>query len=218
MKKKYIDWSHYDHLLGIEPDKSIAQMAGCSPDNVRYRRKKFSIPPANYPCWTQEDKRRLFQGLLQCVTCKQIRSLSQFTKENKRRTGTHRTCKKCISNRRREKWKTRKNLYVQHLGGNCQNCGYKQCLSPLQFHHVVSESKEHTLSKIIMHESREQDVLTELNKCCVLCSNCHDAFHADELELEFKKQTFGWTVSNPRKGGSPSKKAPTEDRGLTLRA
>jgi hypothetical protein len=215
VKKKYIDWSRYDHLLGIESDKSIAKLTGCTPDNVRYRRKKFSIPPAVYSSWTPEDEDRLSRGLLKCVTCNKVKSLSCFNKEDGRKSGTHRKCKECISHKRRKKWETVKYQYIQQLGGKCRNCGYNQHLSPMQFHHVCKESKELTLSAIIMHKARLQDVLVEIDKCCLLCSNCHDAYHAQELDLEFKKQSIGWTVSNPQKVGSPSKICPTEDKGFT---
>ena len=207
-------WKKYDHLLGSSSDKEIAALAGCTSRNVRYRRSKFSIPSAVNSSWLQEDKERLSLGLLKCSSCKKVKPLDGFEKENNCRSGTRRKCKNCWYLRKREKWKLLKSQYVNILGRKCQNCGYNQCLSPLQFHHVVSESKEHTLSKIILIESRKQDVLAEIDKCCILCSNCHDAFHANELDLKFEKQPTGWTVSNPRRLAH-LQNCPTEDKGLT---
>jgi len=213
-KKLRTDWSQWDHLLGVKSDKELAQILGCSPENIRYRRKKFSIPPAVNATWTEDDEKRISLGLLKCVKCSKTKPLEEFHKENNRRTGTHRSCKSCWALVKKKKWQQSKSEFTSMLGSECQNCRYHRYLSPLQFHHVNSDNKEHTLSRLICHESRRDEVLEELDKCCLLCSNCHDAFHAEELNLKFNKQPFGWTVSNPQKVGSPSKITRSEDKGI----
>jgi hypothetical protein len=38
-----IDWSKYDHILGKQTDLVIAQMIGCHPMAVYWRRKKLAV-------------------------------------------------------------------------------------------------------------------------------------------------------------------------------
>jgi len=63
---------------------------------------------------------------------------------------------------------------VTYLGGKCSACGYKKCIAALEFHHI-SKSKEFNISKpkSIVFEK----IKTELDKCSLLCSNCHRETH-----------------------------------------
>jgi hypothetical protein len=212
-----INWSQWDHLLGVESDRAISEVAGCTDSNVRHRRKKLGIKPAIYSSWSDEDQVLLDSGFIQCARCNDIKSKNSFHKEDDRisRTGTRRICKDCVAKNRRNKWLRTKTKYTEILGGKCQKCGFCEFLSPLQFHHVLDNEKEHTLSIIMMRESRTQDVIAELDKCCLLCSNCHDAFHASELDLKFKKrESIGWTVASSE-DALDFQNCPTEDMGFT---
>ena len=210
-----INWSLWDHLLGVESDRVISEVAGCTESNVRHRRKNLGIKPAIYNGWDNDDQDLLDSGLIKCTRCNSVKSKDLFHKEDNRRTGTHRICKDCISMYRRNKWQGSKTKYVQMLGGECQNCGFCKFLSPLQFHHVLNHEKEHTLSKILIHESRTTEIIAELDKCCLLCSNCHDAFHANELNLTFKKnKSIGWTVESSE-DALDFQSRPNEDMGFT---
>jgi len=213
-----VDWNEFDHLLGVKSDREIAILAGCTSSNVRQRRNKRGLPPVVHACWTEEDVALLTQGQMRCVQCESIQSVECFHQEKGRKAGRKRQCKNCTNTKKRKERMHAKSQYVADLGGKCQNCFYDLYLTPMQFHHVFSPTKEHTLSRIMRHESRKRDVMMELDKCCLLCSNCHDAYHASEIELEFVKQSFGWTVKHPRKVGLLSKEAPTEDRGKPLQA
>ena len=58
----------------------------------------------------------------------------------------------------------------------CENCGYDKCQAALEFHHNIVEDKKFNISSA---RSLNDDVLKELDKCQVLCSNCHRELHHD---------------------------------------
>lgn len=70
---------------------------------------------------------------------------------------------------------------VNLFGGCCQKCGYDKCVEALEFHHLDKNEKEEKPSYIIMRWSWER-VKEELEKCILLCSNCHKEVHALEKE------------------------------------
>lgn len=47
----------------------------------------------------------------------------------------------------------------------------------LQFHHVNSEDKESTISKMLSAGRSLEKILKEIEKCEVVCANCHLKIH-----------------------------------------
>ena len=69
------------------------------------------------------------------------------------------------------------------FGGNkCQICGYKKELSALEFHHVDEAKKDFGLSQKGLTRSWER-IQTELEKCILVCANCHREIHAGLVRL-----------------------------------
>lgn len=64
---------------------------------------------------------------------------------------------------------------ISILGGKCNVCGYNKCFNALEFHHPKS-NKEGNVSSLLKNESR-QKLLKEVEKCILLCANCHREFH-----------------------------------------
>jgi len=57
----------------------------------------------------------------------------------------------------------------------CAICGYNKCTLALQFHHVNPKDKKFN---IIMKQMYNKEIISELNKCILLCANCHLEIHA----------------------------------------
>lgn len=70
---------------------------------------------------------------------------------------------------------------VQYKGGKCTNCGYSRCQAALDFHHRDPTLKEFGISKDGITRSWER-VQKELDKCVLVCSNCHREIHAGILQ------------------------------------
>lgn len=64
-------------------------------------------------------------------------------------------------------------------GGKCVKCGYDKCEGALQFHHRDPAEKEFTLSKINLNDTNFsfEKILIEVEKCDLLCANCHAEEH-----------------------------------------
>lgn len=62
---------------------------------------------------------------------------------------------------------------VEYLGGRCKKCGYDRCLRALQFHHIHREDKAEALYVLIANNRPWDVIVLELEKCVLLCSNCH---------------------------------------------
>jgi hypothetical protein len=78
------------------------------------------------------------------------------------------------------KWKRRKKLKqraVDYLGGSCIHCKYNKCLDALDFHHRDERQKEFSISKGIASEYRWSRLKPELDKCDLVCANCHRELH-----------------------------------------
>ncbi len=74
--------------------------------------------------------------------------------------------------KRYQKRKAKINKKVRELGGNkCKSCGYNKCSAALEFHHRDPKTKKFQLSTA--YRRPWEDVLDEVAKCDLLCSNCH---------------------------------------------
>lgn len=60
---------------------------------------------------------------------------------------------------------------VDYKGGKCILCGYSRCLAALHFHHRDRSTKKFHLS--LTQKTSLSSVKEELDKCDLLCANCH---------------------------------------------
>jgi len=76
---------------------------------------------------------------------------------------------------------SRKLHFVEKLGGCCSICGYNKNIASLEFHHINNEHKTLNLSSTDMKNNNLSILLEEIDKCVLLCSNCHREHHNNEL-------------------------------------
>lgn len=65
---------------------------------------------------------------------------------------------------------------VQYLGGKCEACGYCRCREALEFHHRNPRLKDFSVSRA--RNMGWVKIRAELDKCLLLCANCHREVHA----------------------------------------
>ncbi len=70
---------------------------------------------------------------------------------------------------------------VIYKGGKCIFCGYNRCMAALDFHHLDPTQKEFGISMDGITRSWIR-VQLELDKCVLVCSNCHREIHAGILQ------------------------------------
>lgn len=78
-------------------------------------------------------------------------------------------------------WRKRAKLkLIECKGGKCQCCGYKNYAGALEFHHLDPNEKDFTISG----SSKAFDkLIKEIDKCILVCSNCHKEIHAGLIEI-----------------------------------
>jgi len=77
--------------------------------------------------------------------------------------------------------KLAKNRFKLLAGGKCKTCGYSKCLDALEFHHRNPKEKKFKLSSAMYGEGfSQEEIVAEINKCDLLCANCHREVHFKE--------------------------------------
>lgn len=79
-------------------------------------------------------------------------------------------------------WRKRKKIeLVEYKGGKCEKCGYDKSISALQFHHLDPKEKDFTISgKSYSFERLKKEV----DKCIMVCANCHIEIHEELKKKE----------------------------------
>ena len=81
-------------------------------------------------------------------------------------------CNSCVANRQRTRVKQK---CVSYKGGRCQKCGYNRCLNVLGFHHRNPNEKDFSIAD--KRTWSWAKLKKELDKCDLLCANCHGEVH-----------------------------------------
>ena len=150
---------------------------------IRYWLKKYNLKTKNksfkdgynYP-------NRVNRGE-QCCSCCGIGLNFETGYSRKTRNIWATLCKKCSIERDFKKRFNFKIKALDYRGNSCRSCGYNDDITALEFHHVDPSQKEILPSKLY---SKPWDYAKqELDKCVVLCCNCHREEH---FRLDSKKQ------------------------------
>ena len=76
----------------------------------------------------------------------------------------------------RKRRKKVRQMAVAYKGSRCERCGYDDCIEALDFHHKDPSQKNFGISSKGYTRSWSK-IRSELNKCVILCANCHREFH-----------------------------------------
>ncbi len=103
-----------------------------------------------------------------------------------------------------QRWRIKTKLkIIEYAGGKCQSCGYNKCLSNLAFHHIYD--KYLNVSTMINKTYSIDLIINEVNKCILVCHNCHGEIHQGLLECpkinheeRFKNTHLIYTIKPPK--------------------
>ena len=84
-------------------------------------------------------------------------------------------CKPCFSSYCIKKWRDRKIKAIEDKGNKCFDCKQSFHYSVYDFHHLDPSKKDMSWNKTKM--VNEAKMQAELDKCILLCSNCHRYRH-----------------------------------------
>lgn len=131
-----------------------------------------------------------------CTICKEIKNEDKFFYKNKKAEKLHSQCKDCYVLKRRAIWKAhyhkygsnyreraiernkrlkqklRENLLDYLSDKKCASCGIGDP-RVLEFDHLDPKTKSFGISQALHGIINWDTILIEINKCQILCANCH---------------------------------------------
>lgn len=121
----------------------------------------------------------------QCTQCQIEKPLDEFYKQvQKGKNGQSWNCRDsmCISCRSLYASERRRNVKeqaVKYLGGICKDCKKRFPPYVYDFHHLDPNKKDFSIGK---QAKKFDSIKAELEKCILLCANCHRIRHYQEKE------------------------------------
>lgn len=85
--------------------------------------------------------------------------------------------------RQQERGRERKLKLIAMTGGRCGECGYSRNYSALEFHHIDPARKLFQLDMRSLANLQWELILIEVDKCRLLCANCHAELHNPDSQL-----------------------------------
>jgi len=154
--------------------QKIADYQGCSFTNIRYWLRKYGLNTKTY------SSREIKHNCINCGSALRGRQTKFCSKKCKYigTWGNYAASRKDeILFRSRQKGLERKIYFINQLGGKCQCCGYDKNLAALTFHHINPENKSFNLDVRKMTNTKMSSLEKEIEKCQLLCQNCHAEVH-----------------------------------------
>ena len=116
-----------------------------------------------------------------CNRCKEVKGSDLFYR---RRQGKDVSpyCRVCTNNQTIERQRLFKKKCISYKGGCCEKCGYSKYDGALEFHHLDPNEKDFGISRA-RHTAFSDKTKLELDKCILLCANCHREQHAIDKNI-----------------------------------
>ena len=132
-----------------------------------------------------------------CSCCQVSQDESCFALKNKKLNKLQSKCKQCQSKYHKKHYKLNKDIYCDRARINntkykrrnkdfineykankgCEFCSENTPVC-LDFHHINPKIKDWNISVMCRGANSIQTIQEEINKCIVICSNCHRKLHA----------------------------------------
>lgn len=161
----------------------IAKIFNTTPTTIRAKLLKYGLK-INFSRGKNYQYREIDPNLTHkfCAKCNQNLPISEFYIEKKRLL-THAYCKKCNSSLAANRFRENKRKALEYKGNKCVICGYNKCVGALHFHHIDPNLKEFSLSQLKKYTFDDR-VKKELDKCVLVCANCHSEIHAGLVKIQ----------------------------------
>jgi hypothetical protein len=116
-----------------------------------------------------------------CSKCKQSKEENNNNFYKRYRGGFFSYCKTCSNKDIADRIRQIKLKSIEYKGGKCIVCGYDKCVRSLDFHHLTPSEKDFSISDRHTHDFKK--IKIELDKCVLLCKNCHGELHSDLITI-----------------------------------
>lgn len=155
--------------------KQLAEHFEVSKSTVRHWMKKFGLKTLNNQY--NNAGNREFLG---CKICGESDKNKFYKRRGDQLYGICIECfKKTHGKKRADRTRSIKKEWLDYKGGECEECGYKKCPAALEFHHLDPSQKDPNWRN--MRSWSLEMIRSELDKCQLLCSNCHKEVHYGDV-------------------------------------
>ncbi len=138
--------------------RDIVKITGKSFTSIRHWLKKYDLK-THKNRWGREPG---LEKNIKCIFCGKTTNNGNYY------------CQYCHQKLNRLRYRI---ALVKYKGGKCMMCGYKGNISVMEFHHMDPNRKEFGLGDGI---KSWESMKKEVDKCELLCSNCHRIKHAEK--------------------------------------
>lgn len=138
--------------------------------NLQRRKYCFDCSPYGLHNTRKIEKIRLMDGQENCLC---LLCNKEYIYDRNKWHCLHK-CASCSANEQRV---NRKIKMIKYKGGKCCRCGYNKCARALDFHHRNASEKTFNISG--NHTLSWAKLKAELDKCDLVCSNCHREIEED---------------------------------------
>jgi hypothetical protein len=146
-----------------------------------------------------------------CPKCEETKDTSLFCKNKNNKDGLQRICRRCTAKQSKEsyikspeRYKNRVNKQVKKCSeyidsykqlNNCKKCGENRYWV-LDFHHIDPNKKEWNIGNL-KYTGKFTQIKKEIEKCVLLCKNCHYDFHYEEKNSNITIEQYLNTQVSP---------------------
>jgi len=206
--KSESEFTFRDKTKGIYGDKCKSCQREYSRQHYEANKEKRKQQSADYRAKNKQDKTpkaKIDKTHKICKGCGLNKKLDTFPKNTRNGKligdGTKGKCKDCTNLYHREYLKdtSKKQAHIKRVEKNrkehaynlqtskvetgCQICGYSKCARSLQYHHIDPSTKEFGISWAMKRRYSMERLAPELEKCILVCANCHGEIEEGLVEI-----------------------------------
>lgn len=122
-----------------------------------------------------------------CIDCNIDKSIDQFYTQKGHLYNVMSYCKSCFNARCTQRWIKRKQKAIEDKGNHCERCNLNitdSHYSVFEFHHKDKTQKDYDWTKLRLQSA--DTIKKELDKCILLCANCHRLVHSLDFPDQLK--------------------------------
>lgn len=161
--------------------RHIARVVGCSIAMVSYYcselRKRKSTNPGRFDLSRLQEYQTYYD---KCGSATETASYFGVSRITLRKY----LLKKVSTGNRKNYYRDMRKIAIDYKGGKCEKCGYDKSSWALDFHHKDPEQKSFSISK---GKKSFETLKPEIDKCELLCKNCHAEEHENIYNMKNNK-------------------------------
>ena len=162
--------------------RKIVEKTGKSLTTIRYWAKKYKLK-SNFQRFKDQTKKEHGEFRF-CTGCKkEVPTKEFYTKGGIKHSSSY--CKICTNQQAIKRQRQTKLKMIEYKGGSCEICGYDKSPAAMEFHHKEPSKKEFTIAHA-RHRSFDDKMKIELDKCLLVCANCHREIHEQIVSSRYE--------------------------------